>query len=350
MRREIIFERNGVYDFLLPIFGAWLQDVGISRLVSDALAEELAEAAQLEEDTSYVRADEVVAVAGNWPPYRGKKIGTDELRAWFEQVQLHKEQRLLFNIAKNVKVFSEIEIRHKLQVAHSVVRRRLPEFVVKNRKDRRSDIVVTYIDGEGKSGQYYAARYAEENRIRLQAVLSPHRFAKSFDAYSAQYGKPATLVIVDDIAATGRSLGRSLLSFVNENEEALKRSGVTVVALVLTGTAQGEEHIREVMQTVDWIDFDLRVMEPLMSDAFAFDPNNKMWDNTNDLERAKALCRDLGANIYQDNPLGYGDQALLVIFPDACPNNTLPILHSSSQLSAPRKWFPLFPRFVQQAR
>jgi hypothetical protein len=346
MRREILSESEGFYKFVLPVFGLWLKDVGVRRLVSDTLAQELAEAAQIEEDRSYVQSDEVTQLTAEWPTYRGRKIGTDDVRSWFEQVALHKEQRLLFKVLRNLQVFSEIAIREKLKVAHSFIRTKLPEFVIKKRSDRRTDVVVTYVDGEGKSGQFYASRYAEENQLSVRSILSPHKFSSAFEAHRSKYGSVAALLIVDDIVATGDSLAGKLTSFTRENESALRDAALRVTAIALTATADGEARVRDALQEFDWLDFDLRICEPLLDRAFAFHPSNKIWGSQDELEGAKALCRDLGANIYRDAPLGYGDQALLVVFPETCPNNTLPIIHSSSRSDAPRKWRPLFPRIT----
>jgi hypothetical protein len=233
-----------------------------------------------------------------------------------------------------------------LEVAHSFVRPKLPTFVIRNRSDRRTDVIVTYVDGEGKSGQYYASRYAEQNRIQVRSILSPSKFSTSFQAYVSKHGSVAAVLVVDDIVATGDLLSRKLTTFVRENEAILQSAAVPIVAIALTGTPDGETRVRNTLQEFNWLDFDLRICEPLIARSFAFDPTNRIWETQDDLERAKALCRDFGANIYRDAPLGYGDQGLLVVFPETCPNNTLPIIHSASRSDAQRKWSPLFPRIT----
>jgi AAA+ ATPase superfamily predicted ATPase len=347
VRREVLTERDGVYEFVLPLFGLWLQDVGMVRLVSDALAQELAEAAQIEEDNAYVRSEEVSSLANGWPTYRGKEIGADDVRAWFEQVASHKDQRLLFTILKNLKIFSEVEIREKLRAAFAFVRPKLPtKFVVPRRGTGRTDIVITYVDGEGKSGQFYAARFAEENQIPVRSIITPGKFTSLLNTHVSRHGSLAAIVIVDDIVATGHTLVTKLTKFVRENELKLKEVGKPLCAIALAGCDSGVSRVAEAMQEFGWLDFELRVCEPLLPRSFAFDPDNGIWGHKDDLERAKSLCRDLGVNIYPDAPFGYGDQGLLIVFPDTCPNNTLPIIHSPARPDAARKWLPLFPRIT----
>ena len=119
-----------------------------------------------------------------------------------------------------------------------------------------------------------------------------------------------------------------------------------IIAIAITATSKGAERVREIVQDFPWLDFDLRVCDPLPDDVFAFKPGNNIWKNDDDRERAKALCQDIGVNIYPDAPLGFGDQALLVVFPETCPNNSLPLIYSASRADAKRKWTPLFLRIA----
>jgi hypothetical protein len=87
VKRDVLREKDNQYQFVLPIFGSWLTDVGISRLSSDLLAEELARSAQAAEDAAYVQSDEVATLARGWPTYQGRNISCDEIRAWYEQIE-----------------------------------------------------------------------------------------------------------------------------------------------------------------------------------------------------------------------------------------------------------------------
>jgi hypothetical protein len=370
-RREILRERDtkGVYEFVLPLFGLWLKDVGIIGLGSDQLAQELAEAAQTEEDNAYVKAEEVSSLTKSWRTYRGQEIGADDIRTWLEQVPSNIDHRLLFTILKNLKVFTEAEIREKLQFSFDhFVRPHLPDKIVFAPQRRvssqqvpgrsirirsaaeaqaralRTDVVVTYVDGEGKSGQFYASRFAEENQIPVRSIIPPVRFTPLLENYSSRHGDVSAIVIFDDIVATGGTLVKKLARFVRENESKLRELGKPLFAIVLAGTDEGTSCVREAMAGFDWLNFHLRVCEPLMPQFFAFEPDNGIWADEDQFERAKSLCRDLGVNIDPDEPFGYGNQGLLIVFPNTCPNNTLPIIHSAARTDAARKWEPLFAR------
>jgi hypothetical protein len=132
------------------------------------------------------------------------------------------------------------------------------------------DVVVTYVDGEGKSGQYYASRYAEENSLGRRCVISPVAFSKTLQAYVTKNGNPTVVTIIDDIIATGQSLVKNLASFVDENGPILRKLNVPLIIIALAATADGEAYVRTEIRKIDWLDFDLRVCDPLSERDFAF--------------------------------------------------------------------------------
>jgi hypothetical protein len=344
--RSVLRESQGHYTFVLPIFRAWLVEVGGSRLIADALGEELAHHVQAAEDEAFVQSNEIAQLVRSWPTYQGREIRSDEVRAWFEQVEGHRQQRLLFKLLQHLRFYSDLEVREALKTLHSFIRPSLPEFVIRKRTDRRLDVLLTYADGEGKSGQFYTSRYAETNGLSAKSIIAPYHFSEQVREKIEAGLKPAALLFLDDLVATGRSLARNLNRFINANEVLLRELNIPVTALALAVTPDGDQMVRDAMGIFDWLQFDLRYVDLVGPQQQAFATELGMWASQDEKERAKALCRDLGSLIYPQNPFGFGDQGLLVSFPVNCPNNTLPILHSPSRADASQSWHPLFPRAI----
>lgn len=344
VRRDVLYENTGTYNFRLPLFALWLKDVGMASLVADSLSEELASAFRADEELARVRSDEIVLLTRSWPTFRGQHISAEDVRAWLEQVEGHRNQRLLFKLLSGLKFYGEAEIRERLRAAHANLKKTLPEFIQRKRNEKRKDVVITYVDGEGKSGQYHASTYAEENRIDVGSIIPPAVFNESISKYVEKNGRPFSLVIVDDIGGTGDTIAGKLSDFVDAHRSALEYLASPIILALLVATPKAISKIEEQIRRIEGLDIELRVGEILGSDAFAFDAQNPTWDNSDERDRAKALCRELGAKLDKHRPFGYGDLGLMVVFPSTTPNNSLPILHSSAKVSGGGRWKPLFPR------
>ena len=110
-RREVLREENRSYVLVLPVFQSWLVDVGVSQLIVRLANEELANSVVIVENEASVRSDEIVLLAERWPTYKGQRIGTDEIKMWLNQEVSHRDQRLLFELLKRVRFYSESLIR-----------------------------------------------------------------------------------------------------------------------------------------------------------------------------------------------------------------------------------------------
>ncbi|MEX2628748.1 MAG: ATP-binding protein [Tistlia sp.] len=342
IRREVLEEKDGALDFVLPIFRLWLVDVGARQLVADSMRQELAKAMLDEENDARILSEEIVSLAKGWPPYRGMHIGTDAIRSWCEQVENPRDQRCLFRILQKLRFYSEALVRSKLREAYDLLRPELPEFVQRRRNQMRSDVLMTYVDGAGKSGASYASMFAEENRLPARNIIERSAFPAMYSEHVRRNGAASMVVVIDDIAATGKSLERNLKEFFQTNGSILEGVKVRVVSLISTGIA------RDLLADLDFTpnDFAFRACELIGDEAFAFPASGAGWPSEDSYLRARSLCTDLGSRIYRDNPLGYGGLGLLVVLPTTVPNNTLPILHSSSTAQSGKRWSPLFPRPV----
>jgi hypothetical protein len=224
----------------------------------------------------------------------------------------------------------------------------LPIFNQRNRASVRRDVILTYVDGEGKSGQQFFALYAEENKISSQNICHPQRFVETLKLIEKQKRELSGIIIVDDIVATGNSLSANMRKFVQENHEILKRMPeVRVFVVAMSSTKEGEKNLREVILEYNDIQIYVRVCETINDSYYAFPRNDfGIWADKEEYYQAESLCRNLGSNIYPDNPLGYGDMGLLIVLPTTCPNNSLPIIHSRARATSKNSWNPLFLREV----
>lgn len=344
-RRDILKEEDGLYRFVVPLFGMWLEQTGADRIISDRFGDEVAAGLEDEEEKARISSSEIMELVQLWPAYRGREITAENVRGWLEQVGSFREQRLLFTILKSLRFVTESDIREKLRLAHEAIRKVTPLIVTTDKKQKRNDIIVTYVDGEAKSGQYYAGRYAEENKISSICVIGPVDFSKRSKAYEDKYDVTVNgIVIVDDIIATGDSLSNAIKAFVEENRDYIKERSIKLVIVALLGTKKGVEKVERTIESLDGVNPVLRIMEPLEDRFYAFSEEPGIWSSQEDFQRGKALCINIGARMYKKNPLGFGGMGLLVVFPNTCPNNSLPIIHSLSK--EPNPWNPLFPRPV----
>lgn len=339
VRRGILTEKSGIYGIVIPLFTLWLKEVGISRLMADSLAEEYESKEQEIEERCRVTSTEIVSLTKKWNSYRGQQIGDEAVRAWLEQVPTNQERRLLFKILSNLRFVNHIEVREKLSSAHRTLGQFLPTFYQERKTDRRRDLIITWVDGPGKSGNTLAGLYAEENRISTTCIIAPESVAKHIDSNSSN--PPAAIIVVDDFIGTGQSLAKNLVTFVESLQARLKQHDVKLLVITLLATVEGEKYVRDKISRFE-CEAELRIAEVISNRHFAFEKNSPIWISTDERGRAFELCQRLGSKIYKSNPLGYGAMGLLLVFQDTCPNNTLPIIHA--RVGGQDPWTPLFER------
>ncbi|NEI50506.1 AAA family ATPase [Rhizobium leguminosarum] len=342
VKRGVLSESGGTYRFVLPIFSRWLADVGAQQLIADNLSEELANSAIAEENKALIKSEEVVALARRWPTFRGRQIGTDEIRSWYQQVPSLKDQRVLFTLLQRTRVFSEVLVRERLRAAFEMIRPELQVPILRARNERRVDIIVTYVDGEGKSGSNYASVFAEESNISAKNIISQVDFEGRFAEFIKAGGNPQAVVIIDDLAGTGSSLSDNVADFLDRNREAL--AGMKVRVITIASTPVAKTVLENRFAKIDNIDVRFLTAEVLDNSSLALPEDFSGFSSKDEWERARALCQDMGSKIDKRRPLGYGGQGLLVVFPTNTPNNTIPLLRSHSKSTPGTKWFPLFER------
>lgn len=339
LRRDVFREAAGALTTSLPLFQRWISDVGVTKLISSTLGDEIESELVKANEIAHVKSAELIELVRPWPLYRAREVTAESVRSWLEQVPSHQEQRLLFKLLKNLRFVTPAQIAELLGQAHSAVARVTPPLRRDSKIEKRRDLLVSYVDGAGKSGAHYARAYAKEAAILLDCVMEPSRIARKLES---EGGLPAALVIVDDFAATGRTISEGLEKFLEPLAPILKSSGMPIIVIILFATSEAQERLSKVRSRFPELKIIVNVGVELGNEASAFTADESgFWKDLTERDRAKAMCIRLGSGLYKD-PLGFGSKALLIAFPEGCPNNSLPILFASRTGSA--RWSALLPR------
>lgn len=338
-RREILYERNGELHFTVPLFERWLTEYGLNKLVTSTLGDELEEGIRAAEDKAHVTAKDIQKLVLKWPIYRAQKVDGEQIRAWLDQESNILNQRLLFTILENVRFLSSLQVDELLKIAHArVVRPVIGVSTITHRRDRRQDVLITFVDDVGKSGLQYARTYAKINSLSTQTIVEPASIGKRL-AGAKDDELPKAIIIVDDVIGSGDTLSGGLSELLDSLASQLIESKVPILVITLVGTEDGEKKVKNILEKSGVI-YELHLCEVLSDSSYAFPNQGKgFWETDEEMHKAKALCLRLGSSLYK-NPLGYKNQGLLLVLPETCPNNSLPILYRAKVGT----WTPLFPR------
>lgn len=341
-RREIVYEKNKEIYFTIPLFEKWLKEYGVNKLITSTLGDELEAGIKRAEDKAHVTSFEIQELVRKWPLYRSQKVDGERIRAWLEQVPDILSQRLMFKLLINLRFIAPLEIESYLKDAHSkIVRDTIGVATVIKRNDRRSDILITSCDGIGKSGLQYARMYAKTNSISSNCIIESTSLIKKISTITPDTPPPKAIVLVDDVVGSGDTLSLGIDSLLNSIGANLQEFKIPLLVISIIGTEKGEEKVNDILKKHSDLN-KIHFAEMLETTSVAFPREGcGFWEDMEEMHRAKSLCLTLGAKIYK-KPLGFDDQGLLLVLPETCPNNSLPILFQSKAGKEP--WKPLFER------
>ncbi len=332
VHRQVLVEKDGFYNCKIPFFSRWLKEIGfleISTTFTDLAA---IEARRREEEKARVTADEIVRLCSEWPIYKGRRVGAEQVRAWLEQFGGSADQRLMFKILQNVKIYSEDELRAKMKDVHGIVSRGLIERKA-IRQIKRSDILVSYLDGPGKSGAHIARLYCDENNIYKDNLVEPDHLPQALDREGIQ-----ALVFVDDFVGTGDSVSGYISSFATTIGEKLSSLNLRTFFVAVAGFAAAIQKVHLVVNQYG-LPIKIHVCDSLEDRHHCFSDRSIVFASEAERITAMDLAYRKGAMLCKQAPLGYGGCQAMVVFSHNCPNNTLPILWDHTG-----HWNPLFRR------
>lgn len=333
--RKIVRNVGGTIEFMVPFFLQWLINNGINEIIAVSIDADASLRRSREEEEARIRPEEILEVTEKWQAhYKGRKISEDIIRAWLNQFGDATRQRLAFTILQGLKFYTAMEIRAKVKEAHGIVTRDLVHVIEKG-KIKRNDVLVSYLDGPGKSGARYAKLYADENNIYVTNVIERSMLGAHLQKNPME---TKAVVFVDDLIGTGKSAAENFEQLANDPDIIASRDQVKLFFIAICGLGDG---ITELCHRISKLPLQLQVhvCDHIDDRDKVFSDQSRFFRDPAARVEALALCREIGSTLEKRQPLGYGDTQLAVVFEDTIPNNSLPVLWKQR-----KEWKALFPR------
>lgn len=315
------------------LFENWLTEKGMHSLISSFSDAQALENYQNQEKALYICDSEISNLVQKWDLYKGQGIESAHVRTWLNQFQSNKERKIAFKLLENINFYGERVIREKLTVIHEAIRRKVIYSHKKSQKVRK-DILISCFGTASKSGPSTLRMYASENKITTHNIKNFSDIKKSIESNK----EISAIVFIDDILATGGSIISGINDLKEQCGEIITEREIVVVVGVICGMSEGNENI---LNQDFGFEVETIVCDVLPSASKVFSEDSEVFKEKSERQYAQTICTKYGSQLQKMHPLGYEDSQLLVVFKDNCPNNSLPILWSSSNKP---KWVPLFYR------
>jgi hypothetical protein len=317
----------------LAFFGKWLSEKGMNLIITTFADRDPILIRKKQEEEDFVRSEEVVALIDKWGTYRGQRITEDKVRTWLSQFGSNSNQRLMFQLLQGVTFYTADNIRSKMKEAHGMVIRGLKR-VIEEKKRKRADILVSYLDSVGKSGAHYARLYADENEIYFENIVERANLKSTL----SEKQDLQALVFVDDFVGSGDSACEYFKALEKDCGEILHSGKLGLFFITICGFQAAQEKIDSVLSKLD-LPVSTHICDPLTEASKCFSDQSLIFTDPPTREKAQELAYRHGVNLEKKWPLGWKDCQATVVFDSSCPNNCLPILWKGS-----KSWTPLFRR------
>jgi hypothetical protein len=359
--RGILLKNSETYTFKVQFFYEWLISFGIEKLSPSLLELDAMKEKNKKEEDARITSKELVAVLDNWGLYNGLRITTDFLTIWLNQFGDNTRQRYIFKILQNLRFYSIDNLNMCVMQLFKTIIIKLKDdgyirevtskdFIGNEKLDshkdkskkaiklsynpKRDDILVSYLDGIGKSGAEYAKIFADKNNIYYKNVVEINKIEKTI----REDTKIKVLIFLDDIIGTGNTIKRNLENFVTNLKDKSILERIRIHLGVICGFQDAKSEIENIIDKLN-INAKIHLCDILDNSDKCFHASSKIFTNENERNNAKSICYEIGSRLVNYNELGFGDCQATIVFPNTCPNNTLPIFWKETE-----NWKALFKR------
>lgn len=330
VRRDVIVQLGHGYVPRIPLFAHWLVEYGPTKIGAQLGSSDVIDALRAREEDLRVTALEIKGVTPRWGTYQGTSVTPEDVRAWLDQFIGPEAQRSMFKILEGLSFYSGPLISEKFEETYAAITRGTRET---NRPLSRGDVIVSYLDGAGKSGPEMAKKFRMVNDIAFDNILE---IAEMADAISRMSAK--TIIFVDDFVATGESVASGISRLVPSVIEFMRSDGIRTGFACVAAFETGLRRIGDVFKEIG-VKARVQAGDTLNDRDRCFHPTSRFFDSDDERVAAEVIATRAGEALDKRQPLGFGNAQAAVVFEGRCPNNTLPILWANQG-----GWKPLFPR------
>lgn len=351
------FQERGIYliednmiIFNMPLFPKFLKAKGRVLLPKFFQEDEELQKKIIEEEKLRIKQQEIKDLLEKWGTYQGNAITENNVQNWLSQFGEIHIQRKVFDFLKQIKFVKRNEIINSLKYAYEVA---ISEIVYekkglpwKKQKTRlRYDIFISYLDGPGKSGAWVANQFKEVNQILKANILELTQLKNATEKENNPYQTMRALVLVDDFVGTGDTLCEELENNKNIIDFFTQKFNVKITLFAAFALEAGREKVLKFARNND-LNIAIHFGEILGEQENVFSAQSRYVKNQSDKAQLRALFSEYGERIVnKKSSLGYGNSQVAIVFPENCPNNSLPILWAKKE-SINFNWTPLFPRIL----
>jgi AAA+ ATPase superfamily predicted ATPase len=328
--------QDHTFEFFVRFFYEWLHIRGIQDVISTFADLDAALRQRQQEEQLRVRPSELVELVQRWGAYRGQTFTEDRIRAWLEQFANVKEQRLMYKVLLHLRFYTNSYMRSRMKEVHEVVTRGLGQYK-QYRQQKRPDILISYLDGPGKSGSSFAKLYADENRILSENVVELSRLG---DVLQKKHDEISAVIFLDDFVGTGNQASENIQKLNEHVGNLIRQENIRLVFATIVTCNEGWDKVDASIEEYA-LPMETHYCELLKEDDFLFTEQSKIFSSSEERETAYEIALRYGKPLVRDNPIGYGGIGVALSFEHRCPNDTLPILWSEGTNP---KWIPLFKR------
>jgi hypothetical protein len=333
-RRNVLISRGNTYSCKVRLFSDWLASRGIQEIMTTFVDHDSLILLKQQQERARVQDKEILSLTNTWGMYQGRRVTPADVRVWLDQFAQPEEQRLIFRILQSLLFYATDRIREKMEEAHRIVMRGTTWRRVRG-QPRRRDVIVSAFGGMSKSGSEYAKRYADENQIFQDNVVSIGEIIPTL----RKREEIQAVVFLDDFIGTGQTLFTHIQSAEGMLRELiLLRPEIRLFVICVAGFTEGQKLIEKEIGKLD-LPLSLYVCDSLDDRCHLFSKASDIFDSETEREQAKDIAYAYGSNLVANAPLGYGDGEAAIVFDNTIPNNCLPIFWQKS-----KDWTPLFPR------